>query len=79
VTFIFAPRQSQRLRMLQDGTVQVAESLGPAALRAVAADPLLDTVGGPVSGIGVEGSVRGIDSALAIPVLSSVWLTRLVG
>ena len=33
----------------------------------------------PLSGIGLEGSVRGIDSAQAIPILSSVWLTRLTG
>jgi peptide/nickel transport system substrate-binding protein len=79
VTFVLAPRQSQRLRLLQAGTVQVADALGPAALRLVDSDPLLDTVGGPVTGVGVEGSVRGIDSAVAIPVLSSVWLTRLVG
>jgi peptide/nickel transport system substrate-binding protein len=79
VTFVLAPRQSQRVRLLQDGTVQVADSLRPAALRVVSSDSLLDTVGGPLSGIGVEGSVRGIDSAQTIPVLSSVWLTRLVG
>ena len=79
VTFVLAPQPSQRLRLLQDGAVQVAEPLGSAALRAAASDPLLDTVGGSVGGIGVEGSVRGIDSASAIPVLSSVWLTRLTG
>ena len=79
VTFVLAPQQSQRLRLLADGVVQVADPLGPASLRAAGSDPLLDTVGGPLSGIGLEGSVRGIDSARAIPVLSSVWLTRLVG
>ncbi|HEY4573268.1 MAG TPA: ABC transporter substrate-binding protein, partial [Thermoanaerobaculia bacterium] len=79
VTFVLAPQPSQRLRLLQDGAVQVAEPLGPAALRAAGSDPLLDTVGGPVGGIGLEGSVRGIDSAGVIPVLSSVWLTRLTG
>jgi peptide/nickel transport system substrate-binding protein len=79
VTFVRAPQPSQRLRMLEDGLVQVADPLGPSGLRAAASDPLLDTVGGPLSGIGVEGSVRGIDSARRIPVLSSVWLTRLTG
>src|SRR4051812_49376768 len=79
VTFVLAPQPSQRLRLLQEGTVQVADPLGPAGLRAAGSDPLLDTVGGPPSGIGLEGSVRGIDSALPIPVLSSVWLTRLTG
>jgi len=79
LTFVVAPRANQRLRLLQEGAVQVADPLGASALRRVAADPLLDTVGGPVSGIGVEGSVRGIDSTSAVPVLSSVWLTRLTG
>ena len=79
VTFVVAPQPSQRLRLLREGAVQVADPLGPAGLRAVASDPLLDTVGGPLSGIGLEGSVRGIDSARAVPVLSGVWLTRLTG
>src|SRR3954468_21388466 len=64
VTFVLAPQPSQRLRLLQDGAVQVADPLGPPGLRAVRSDPLLDAVGGPVSGIGLEGSVRGINSAL---------------
>jgi peptide/nickel transport system substrate-binding protein len=79
VTFVVAPQAGQRLRLLRDGSVQVAEPLGPAGLRAAEADPLLAAVGGPVSGIGIEGSVRGIDSARAVPALSGVWLTRLRG
>jgi peptide/nickel transport system substrate-binding protein len=79
VTFVLARQPSQRLRLLQGGAVQVADPLGPPGLRAAGSDPLLDVVGGPPSGIGIEGSVRGIDSASAIPVLSSVWLTRLTG
>jgi peptide/nickel transport system substrate-binding protein len=79
VTFVLARQPKQRLRLLQDGVVQVSDPLGSAALRAVDADPLLDAVGGPPAGMGLEGSVRGIDSARAVPVLSSVWLTRLVG
>lgn len=79
VTFVLAPQQGQRLRLLREGAVQVADPLGPGGLRAAATDPLLDTVRGSLGGIGLEGSVRGLDSAQAIPVLSSVWLTRLVG
>ena len=79
VTFVVAPQPSQRLRLLREGAVQVADPLGPSELRAADADPLLESVGGPAGGIGLEGSVRGIDSAGAIPVLSSVWLTRLTG
>jgi ABC-type transport system substrate-binding protein len=79
VTFVLAPQPSQRLRLLREGAVQVADPLGPAGVRATEADPLLDTVGGPGGGIGLEGSVRGINSSRKIPVLSSVWLTRLTG
>jgi len=79
VTFVLAPQPSQRLRLLQDGVVQVADPLGPSGIRAAGSDPLLDTIGGQHSAIGLEGSVRGIDSASAVPVLSSVWLTRLTG
>jgi peptide/nickel transport system substrate-binding protein len=79
VTFLVAPQPGQRLRLLRDGTAQVADPLGRAGLQAADSDPLLVTVGGPLTGIGMEGSVRGIDSARTIPVLSAVWLTRLRG
>jgi ABC-type transport system substrate-binding protein len=79
VTLVVAPLPGQRLRILTEGTVQVADPLDAAGLRAANADPLLDTVGGPQSGIGLEGSVRGIYSARTIPVFTSIWLTRLTG
>ena len=79
VTFLAAPTIDERLRMLEDGSAQVAEPLDAAALARLAADPLLATVGSRRTGIGLEGSVRGIDSARAIPVLSRVWLTDLPG
>jgi peptide/nickel transport system substrate-binding protein len=79
VTFVLAPQPAQRLRLLQEGTVQVADPLGPRGLRAAVADPLLNTVGGPITGTGLEGSVRGLDSATVVPILSGVWLTRLTG
>jgi len=79
VSFVLAPQPDQRLRLLKDGAVQVADPLGAVGLRAADADPLLESVGGPLTGIGLEGSVRGIDSATTIPVLSGVWLTRLTG
>jgi peptide/nickel transport system substrate-binding protein len=79
VTFVAAPLPDQRLRLLTDGAVQVADPLDAAGLAAAESDPLLDTVGGPGSGLGMEGSVRGISSAGAAPVLSGVWLTRLTG
>ena len=79
VTFLVAQLPSQRLRMLRDGDTQVADELGPAALRVAERDPLLVTLSGASGGLALEGSVRGIDSALVTPVLSGVWLTRLTG
>ena len=79
VTFVVAPKPAQRLRLLQQGTVQVADPLDRPELRTAESDPLLSTLGGPLSGVGLEGSVRGIDSARTVPVLSGVWLTRLRG
>jgi peptide/nickel transport system substrate-binding protein len=75
VSFVSAPQAGQRLRLLREGAVQIADPLGPSDLRAADSDPLLTTVGG----IGMEGSVRGIGSARAVPALSGVWLTRLTG
>src|SRR5262249_42653943 len=60
VSFLAGRSSAQRLLLLQDDSAQVADPLDPADLRMVAADPLLDTVGGPGAGIGVDGSVRGI-------------------
>ncbi|MGH2983851.1 MAG: hypothetical protein ACRDK5_06320, partial [Solirubrobacterales bacterium] len=79
VAFLAEPLPGRRLRLLEAGEVQVADPLGPAALAAVAEDPLLAIVGGPEQGIGLEGSVRGLDSARAVPLLSRVWLTEISG
>jgi peptide/nickel transport system substrate-binding protein len=79
VTFVVARLPEQRYRMLSDGTVQIADPLDAAGLSAAEADPLVNTIGGPRSGIGLEGSVRGISSAGVVPALSAVWLTRLTG
>jgi peptide/nickel transport system substrate-binding protein len=79
VTFVAAPLPDQRLRVLSEGAVQVADPLDAAGLRAAESDPLLNAVGGPETGIGMEGSVRGISSADAVPALTGVWLTRLTG
>jgi ABC-type transport system substrate-binding protein len=77
VVFVAGPTEAERLRWLQAGTIQVADPLGAEALSTVAADPLLISVGGPGSGIGLQGSVRGLGSARAVPLLSRVWLTDL--
>jgi peptide/nickel transport system substrate-binding protein len=79
VTFLAARTTEQRLRLLEDGSAQMADPIDAAALDRLAGDPLLTTVGAGRTGIGLERSVRGIDSARAIPVLSRVWLTDLPG
>jgi peptide/nickel transport system substrate-binding protein len=67
-----------RLGLLRRGDVEVAWGLSEAAARRVRRDPLLTSLSGPdASSIGLERSVRGIDSASAIPLLSEVWLTRI--
>lgn len=77
VVFLVTPTSERRLRVLEEGSAQVAEPLERAALRRLAADPLLTAVVAGRSGIGLERSVRGIDSARAVPILSRVWLTDL--
>jgi ABC-type transport system substrate-binding protein len=77
VGFTAAASSAQRLSLLRTGSVQVADPLGPAELAAIASDPLLVPVGGPGAGLGLDGSVRGIDSARRVPLLSGVWLTNL--
>jgi peptide/nickel transport system substrate-binding protein len=79
IAFLAEPLPGRRLALLENGAAQVADGLGPAALAAVAEDPLLTAVGGQGEGVGLEGSVRGIDSASAVPVLSRVWLTDIGG
>lgn len=79
VSFVAAPAESQRLGLLQSGSAQIADPLDAASLSVVSADPLLTAVGGPGGGIGLEGSVRGIGSVRAVPLLSRVWLTDLTG
>lgn len=82
VAFVPVPSEPDRLELLRSGGAQVAEPFGPASLAAIASEPLLRArsagTGSGASGIGLEASVRGIDSA-AVPVLSGVWLTTIEG
>ena len=79
IRFEIAPRPGDRLALLESGEVEVADELDPSAIRHLRADPLLTYVaGGNRAVLGLQRSVRGIDSATAIEPLSSVWLT-LVG
>lgn len=79
VTFVVARLPAQRFRLLSEGRAQIADPLDAAGLRAARTDPLLNAIGGPLSGVGMEGSVRGFSSARSIPALTGVWLTRLTG
>jgi peptide/nickel transport system substrate-binding protein len=76
IRFEIAPRAGDRLAMLESGDVQVADELDPGAIRRLRADPLLTYVAGSGGAVvGLQRSVRGIDSATAIEPLSNVWLT----
>jgi peptide/nickel transport system substrate-binding protein len=80
VEFRVEPSASERLELLRRGEVQVAEALGPDQLEQLRRDPLL--VGLPGEGgeaLGLERSVRGIESGAEVPSLSAAWLTRVVG
>lgn len=74
--FEIVPSLSERLELLEAGQVQVADELDSATVERLRANPLLTYVGGPGNAVlGLERSVRGIDSATAIEPLSNVWLT----
>ena len=72
------PVAARRIDGLLSGAVDVADELGGgAAMKRIADDPLLTVVRGPAVKLGLERSVRGIDSAAAAQALADVWLTDL--
>ncbi|HYU61336.1 MAG TPA: ABC transporter substrate-binding protein [Solirubrobacterales bacterium] len=74
--FEVVPALRDRLDVLEAGEVQVADGLDPGAIGELRSDPLLTFVKGKGGAVlGMERSVRGIDSATAIEPLSDVWLT----
>jgi peptide/nickel transport system substrate-binding protein len=75
VEFRVVKRAADRLALLSGGDVQVAEALGSEAAKA-RRDPLLEVLGSGTGVLGLQRSVRGINSATEIPSLSGVWLTR---
>jgi peptide/nickel transport system substrate-binding protein len=77
VVFVRAPNEDERLRLLADGDAQVADPLSRAGLATLETEPLLTAIDGPAGGLGLRSSVRGIDSAVGVPLLSGVWLTSL--
>ena len=78
VEFRAEPRPELRLALLDAGDAQVAEQLGPEQARIADADPLLVTLKAQgARWLGLERSVRGIDSARRIPSLARAWLTTI--
>jgi MarR-like DNA-binding transcriptional regulator SgrR of sgrS sRNA len=71
------PVAARRIEGLLSGAVDVADELGGTAMQRIADDPLLAAVRGPAARLGLERSVRGIDSAAAAQALADVWLTDL--
>jgi peptide/nickel transport system substrate-binding protein len=74
------PSSSLRLAMLDGGDAELADELAPQEAGQARRDPLLSVL--PSTGgtfLGLERSVRGVDSGREIPALSSAWLTVLGG
>lgn len=71
------PSPSLRLALLDAGDAQLADALDRERAQQARNDPLLSVLPS-VEGtfLGVERSVRGVDSGRDIPLLSSAWLTR---
>lgn len=68
----------RRARLLRSGEVQAAWGLGEAVAERLRRDPLLASViGTDHTSIAFARSVRGIDSATEVPLLSAVWLTTI--
>jgi len=68
----------ERLGLLREGTVQVAD-LTPSQLGAVRSDPLLTDLRAGARTLGAERSVRGIPPDDPVPSLNGVWLTGIDG
>lgn len=65
-----------RLDELAAGDTQLADELGPGEAEAARADPLLSVLPSPGgTWLGIERSVRGVDSGREIPSLAGAWLT----
>ncbi len=74
------PSVDARARLLRHADVEAAWGLGTAAAARLRRDPLLTSLVGPGhSSVGLVRSIRGIDSATEIPLLSAVWLTTIAG
>lgn len=76
IVFRTEPDPSLRLALLDAGDIQLADELGRSQADIARDDPLLSVLAGPrETWLGIERSVRGVDSAREIPSLASAWLT----
>lgn len=66
-----------RVEELDAGKIEVADDLDPGLAARAARNPLLAVIKGGGEALGLERSVRGIDSARVDQSLSDVWLTDL--
>lgn len=78
IEFVVEPDRGERLALLADGQVEIADEIGGrAARRELARDPLLAEIAAESSLIGVERSLRGIDAADPGTPLSGAWSTSI--
>ncbi len=78
IEFRVAATAAERLVLLHRAEVQVAYDLGPAQVATLRRDPLLTELRGAGGmDVGLQRSVRGIESAGQIPLLSQAWLTTI--
>jgi ABC-type transport system substrate-binding protein len=78
VSLRVASSAAERVRLLRHGDVEVAWGLPAPVAAGLRRDPLLTGIPAPGGlSIGLERSVRGIESASPPPQLSGVWLTRI--
>lgn len=77
IEFVVADGELERFGLLAEGAVAVADELGPLSAADLRREPLLAVVRSGGTGIGLERSVRGIDSASPTQSLANTWLTEL--
>lgn len=77
IELVDAGGRGARAGQLREGTVEMADDLAGRSARLVRADPLLTLVVGRGAKVGIERSVRGIESGESDQSLADVWLTDL--
>lgn len=78
VEFRVIPDAQARFDSLSAGDIRVADELGPAQLAQLSIDPLLTSLPSHGdTGLGLERSVRGVQSGRSIQLLNNAWLTTI--